>query len=194
MADLDEFSAKGKRGRGSQLKGHRGENEVVAMLQPWWRQFEPEEQFVRTPKSGGWAVARVRGAFRAAGDVMTTSKVFPFCIEVKRREAWKLGSFVAGRRSPIWGWWKQGINAAIEEGAQPVLFFRKSRQKWWMLLPREYAKLHIDIRPDIYWPGEPAFGHARRVVDYGGVVPNGYLAESFFAKVHPSQLPMQRFP
>jgi hypothetical protein len=192
MADIEEFT---KRGRGAQLKGQRGENEVVAILQPWWQQIEPDEKFVRTPKSGGWSIARVRGEFRAAGDVMTTSKIFPFCVEAKRREGWKLASFAQGRASPIWGWWRQAISAAIEQGTQPALFFRRNHGRWWMLIPRDYFATRCpDVKPDIWWPREPASNTTFKIPDYGGVVPSCFLADRFCEVVSPRHMTMEKFP
>ncbi|MCH7846220.1 MAG: DUF91 domain-containing protein [Acidobacteria bacterium] len=69
----------------SRNKGNKGEREVVKMLQPWWQKIERSCAFVRTPVSGGWGGPSLRSEFRASGDLMTTAKLWPFAVEVKRR-------------------------------------------------------------------------------------------------------------
>ena len=116
-------------------KGNAAEREVARLCAGWWAQVEPGCKFVRTPLSGGWGGPELRGKFFAAGDLMTTSKRWPFTVEVKRRERWKLQNLIAGKPCPVWGWWLQVQDAAAEEGRQPMLWFRKSREQWRVMLP-----------------------------------------------------------
>lgn len=107
-------------------KGPSGELEVAKILQPWWRQLEPAAQFVRTPGSGGWRHARI---FGSRGDLMAdkeTCKLFPFSLEVKRREGWTYDWFLGFKPSPVWKWWKQTQQAATDDGRRPMLWFRKN--------------------------------------------------------------------
>lgn len=122
---------------GSRRKGKRAENEVATLLQEWWRGVEPECVFKSTPMSGGWAHgdAAARRGFKTSGDLTTTAATFPFVIEVKRRESFAESTFIAGRPSPIWGWWLQAQRQAKEQSAVPMLWFRSSRQPWRVLLP-----------------------------------------------------------
>ncbi len=111
------------------------------MLAGWWSTIEPGAQFVRTPSSGGWATPQLRGGFKAAGDLMTTSTTFCFTVEVKRREAWVLRNLYQAKPSPVWGWWKQACKAAKEEGRAPILFLRRNAKpgtsaEWFVMLPR----------------------------------------------------------
>lgn len=122
------------------MKGHRkgnsGELEVITYLQPWWRRLEPEAAFVRTPRSGGWGSTKTQG-FKARGDVMVdpdTCKLFPFSVEVKRREAWSPEVFLSGRKSPAWSWWAQTCKAADGDGQRPMLWFRRNREAWWVMI------------------------------------------------------------
>lgn len=115
-------------------KGSRAEREVAKLVQTWWAQFEPAAQFVRTPLSGGWGGPTLRGGFGAAGDLMTTSKTFPFVIEVKRREAWSWKTFLAGKSSPVWGWWEQAQTQALEMKRTPMLWIRRNLEKQWQIL------------------------------------------------------------
>jgi hypothetical protein len=115
-------------------KGSVAEREVARMIQQWWTSVDVSAKFVRTPLSGGWGTAQVRSDFRASGDLMTTSFSFPWCVEIKRREGWKLGNVIAGEKSPIWGWWEQTWTAAEEASADPMLWFRKNNEPWYVML------------------------------------------------------------
>lgn len=112
-------------------KGARAEIQVAALLQGWWRGLEPGCVFKRTPSSGGWATPEVRGAFKVAGDLVTTAVRFPWCVEVKSREAWSIDNVREGRASPVWGWWAQaGRQAAEQPGSEPMLWVRHRREPW----------------------------------------------------------------
>ena len=137
--------------KGSRQKGNGAEREVAAHMQKWWGRYEPAVQFIRTPLSGGWASATAREAFRASGDLMTTSRRFPFCIEVKRREGWSYERLHAGRASPVWGWWRQTVKAAAEVGLAPMLWFRQNRGPWYVMLPRDHAVFR-HAHPLLEWP------------------------------------------
>jgi hypothetical protein len=121
-------------------KGNSAEREIAKVLADYWKPVE-DAKFVRTPLSGGWGGKDVRAGFRAGGDLMTTAKKWPFVVEVKRREGWSWAPFLSGKKSPVWGWWKQACAAAKElEGedparAVPLLVFRKNREPWQVVLP-----------------------------------------------------------
>jgi hypothetical protein len=121
------------------VKGSRAEREFAAMLELWWRDVEPGCRFVRTPLSGGWGGPQVRAGFRASGDLMTTAQKFPFTVEVKRREI-SYREFLAGRASPVWGWWVQAQGQAREQGSEPMLVFRTNNSPWRMLLRARYVE------------------------------------------------------
>lgn len=124
---------------GSRGKGSRAEIEVAKLHENWWGQLEPGCLFVRTPSSGGWSGPQVRAEFRAGGDLMTTAQRFPFCVEIKRREKWSWATLLAGKPSPIWDWWEQTVIAAAEMQGLPILWFRKSREPWHVLLAASFA-------------------------------------------------------
>lgn len=123
----------------SRQKGNVAEREVAALLRQWWSDVEPEAEWARTPLSGGWGGASARAGFRASGDLMTTAVRFPFTVEVKRREGWAWSTLIAGKRSPVWGWWKQAQTQAAEMKVEPMLWFRRNRQPWRVLIREEYA-------------------------------------------------------
>jgi len=126
----------------SRDKGNIAEREVAALLTTWWGAHEPDVKFVRTPGSGGWQVAQVRAEFRACGDIMTTSATFPWCVEVKRREAWSWDTLLAGRKSPVWKWWEQAQRDATSAGLKPMMWFRHSREAWAIMLHAEPVGVH----------------------------------------------------
>jgi Holliday junction resolvase len=121
----------------SRRKGANAEREVAKLLCAWWQQLEPGVSFVKTPLSGGWGNAKVRGDFRASGDLMTNAKTFPFTVEVKRREGFASERVKPGvlRSSPIWEWWEQALTQAEEQRGTPMLVFRKSHEQWRIILP-----------------------------------------------------------
>lgn len=119
----------------SRNKGSAGEREVAKLLESWWSVLEPGVKFVKTPLSGGWGTPTLRSEFKTSGDLVTTAKSFPFTIEVKRREAWTLERLLLGSKSPVWGWWKQANAQAVEMSSTPLLWIRKNRHDWRILLP-----------------------------------------------------------
>lgn len=136
-------------------KGSVAEREVAGLVEAWWSPFEPS-RFVRTPLSGGWGDEEVRAGFRTSGDIMTTAKRFPFCIEVKRREGWAESTFKNGRPSPIWSWWIQVQVAAREMDAVPMLWFRRNRADWRVLVPDTFRLAMESVGyfagfPDVDW-------------------------------------------
>jgi hypothetical protein len=123
----------------SRNKGNVAEREVAKLIATWWSQLEPEATFIRTPLSGGWSTANVRASFKASGDLMTTATYFPFDVEIKRREEWTHERLFEGRPSPVWEWWLQCQRAAAEGDRVPMLWARRSREPWLMILPFDFA-------------------------------------------------------
>jgi hypothetical protein len=111
----------------SKDKGNRGENAVARLLGEWWGKLEPRCEFCRTPGSGGWATGTLRSFHNVSGDLTTTAQMFPFTTEIKWREAWSVERFLFGKTSPVWGWWRQAVNQALEDGHVPMLWARKNR-------------------------------------------------------------------
>lgn len=152
----------------SRGKGKTGEREVAKMLEAWWCTMVEPCKFKSTPQSGGFggaAAADVRGDFKIAGDLMTTAKKWLFCVEVKRREQGVLKRLYEMKPSPVWGWWRQCVKAAKEEGRVPLLFFRRNREEWIVMLPRlQFGGLVPRLDP---W----AFDQDAVLIDTGGVDP-----------------------
>jgi hypothetical protein len=146
-------------------KGSVAEREVAALIQEWWRRLEPDAVFVRTPLSGGWGGPTVRKEFQAAGDLMSTSREFPFAVEVKRREGWKLDRVIAGKKSPVWGWWRQCQKAAVEMGKIPQMWMRQNRGLWLVMMPEPTAEW---MKPVFRWDRTYPFFPG---VDIGAIKP-----------------------
>lgn len=164
----------------ARTKGKVAEREVAALMQTWWTQIEPEARFVRTPMSGGWGAPAVRTEFRASGDLMTTSSIFPFTVEVKRREGWNMKWFAAGKMSPVWGWWRQSQVQAKELGKEPMLWFRRNRQPWLVLISLGYMLTRKRLpQPFLRWTHEELGG-----IDIGYRVPVCFYAETLLS-MHP---------
>lgn len=123
-------------GKGSRNKGNGAEREVAKLIKDWWDPVE-KKNFVRTPLSGGWGAPAIRAGFKASGDLMTDAKKFPFSVEVKRREGWNLDRLLSGGKSPVWGWWAQAITQSKEMSCTPMLWIRKNRQPWRIIIPWE---------------------------------------------------------
>lgn len=133
----------------SNLKGNGGENEVAKLIKPWWRTFEPDCQFVRTPKSGGWMHGP---GFDMCGDLMSNARYWPFSVEVKRQEGWSVRELFKGRASPVWGWWRQCQRDAEKTEREPMLWFRKNYRPWFVIIRRDYATSVAGLRaPDVVW-------------------------------------------
>lgn len=170
-------------------KGNRAELEVAALVEEWWTTYEPEARFKRTPLSGGWGDATVRGAFNASGDLMTTSSTFPFCVEVKRRERWSVDRLMAGKASPVWSWWRQTQTAAEEMKLEPMMWFRHNRTPW-LVMVRDFfaARLRSYGSPAMSWgPLDVDVGDAHPIVLRSASVlsipPKGVIACASRARV-----------
>ncbi len=131
-------------------KGNAAEREVARLLERWWGELEPDTQFSRTPLSG---VLQHSAEFQMCGDLMVSRDVkrWPFVVEVKRREAWSMRELRAGRACPVWGWWRHCQEDAHEQGGEPMLWFRKNREPWWVMLRRDFIRRVVNPRIQAEW-------------------------------------------
>jgi hypothetical protein len=140
-------------------KGSRGERAVAGIVKEWWSSHESASLFMRTPLSGGWQHNTQAAAhFKACGDLMTTSPIFPFCVEVKWREQWSVNRFLDGQESTAWAWWTQAIVAAEKQASVPMLWLRRNRIPktakpfpWIVVIPRTFVTAHNLDAPDMNW-------------------------------------------
>lgn len=111
-------------------KGSKAELQVAKLLKDFWDPLEVAE-WKRVPLSGGWGgSSEARLGFKTAGDITTTAKRWPFSVEVKHRQNWNMENVLAGKKSPVWGWWEQARTQGAESDMKPLLFFRKNNQDW----------------------------------------------------------------
>jgi hypothetical protein len=151
-------------------KGADGERDVRDYLQDWWAQAEPKTKFNRAPLSGGWHAASDQ---QTAGDLLVTpGSKFPWSVEVKRHENWSPKRFLDGFASPVWAWWAQAIRDAKSIEKQPMLWARRSKGNWFVVLPLAQITETVGaLSPRFRW-------HASNLVVRRGVevIPAAYFA------------------
>jgi hypothetical protein len=161
----------------SHNKGAGGELEVRDLLQDWWSQAEPKTRFNRAPLSGGWHAASDQ---QTAGDLLVTpGSRFPWSVEVKRRESWSPSRFISGFASPAWAWWQQAIRDARTIDRQPMLWARRSKGNWIVVVPLDQVSATVGAPvPRFHW-------NARHIIMQHGVevVPVGYWAADVLRSV-----------
>jgi hypothetical protein len=194
MTDAPEKKPR-KKGINGRVKGNKNERAVAALVQTWWRQLEPECEFVRTPLSGGWSTGNVRAHFAASGDLMTTATHWPYTMEVKAREGWSFKNVLDGKRTPAWGWWRQAQKAASEQKGVAMLWFKRKPLSprpgtpafpWLIWVPASYVAAHAQALP----PPDVRYSRAlltRNEVDWGKEIPVLYFYDRYLA-THPRDL------
>jgi len=90
-------------GKKSRRKGSNNERAMAKKFESWWG----SGSWARTPMSGGWATAAVREDFQTCGDIITTARDFPFCVELKKHEGWTLDQVIHNDKCIVFDWWKQ---------------------------------------------------------------------------------------
>lgn len=128
----------GKAKINSRRKGHAAERKLVKLFEAWWG-----EPFFRTPGSGSFVT---RGFVRKdgvdlAGDIVTTDSGFPFCIESKKVESWKLEQLFSNSEKTIFqDWWEQAASEGHTVGKVPLLVFSKNRSENFMAMRVDHAQ------------------------------------------------------
>lgn len=102
-------------------KGQTAERKLAKLFSDWWG-----SEFARTPLSGGFATAKFREDWNAAGDLVTPDKSFPFCVESKKVEGWTLEQMLTSDKTLIHKWWEQTVKET-PDGRIPLLVFTKNR-------------------------------------------------------------------
>lgn len=95
----------------SRDKGQRGEREVLAILQGFITEVVPHG-----------TVALKRNTLQSDGggfDIVADTGFFPYAVEVKFQETLSVDK-----------WWAQTVEQADKYGKTPILFYRKSRSPW----------------------------------------------------------------
>jgi hypothetical protein len=112
-----------RKGINGREKGGRYENHVAKLFMKW-----TGEVLRRTPGSGGWSKG---DAFGVGGDLVCTDKDFPFHIEAKNHQLWRMDDLITGVRSEgitsVRGWWEQTARECPEGKVPFLVFTNRSR-------------------------------------------------------------------
>ena len=111
-------------GKKSKRKGSSFELKTSKEFQKWWGKGE----FCRSPGSGGWGRPQHKQGFNASGDIITTNRDFPWCLECKNQEGWSLDQLLLNDGCIIHSWWEQTVDETPDD-LTPMLIFKKNRQK-----------------------------------------------------------------
>lgn len=136
----------------SRNKGNAFERYIAKQLSEWCG-----STVTRSPSSGGWA---------KTGDVTPKDPAmmieFPFCVELKNREAWDFMELLTGDnlKTGIKSWWEQVLGDSQKSKKIPLLVFtKKLRPEFAMLWEEHFYKIFDDQKAG----GFPRF-------DYEGMV------------------------
>lgn len=105
-----------KPGKGSQTKGKRGENDVVALFKDVMKQVEEKRGI---DEAIAPSTKLYRNLDQYSGDKSGDIDVPIYCVEVKFAEKLLLPK-----------WWKQAVEQADSVGKEPLLFYRSARTQW----------------------------------------------------------------
>lgn len=147
-------------GKKSKTKGNSNERKIALQFKEYWQHGE----WARTPASGGWATAAHREAFRTCGDVITTATDFPFCLELKKQEAWRLEQILStDSKCKIFEWWDQTVGET-PKGFVPLLIVSRNfvdpivifNGEWFVKEFKQYMKegdpcYEWQLHPHIYF-------------------------------------------
>jgi len=123
-----------KRVNGKQ-KGARGERDLVKRFANWYG-----SEFYRTPGSGSFSTRGFHSdVVNMSGDVVTTDPHFPFCVESKLYQDWRLEHLLfETANSKFHSWWEQ-TTRETPLGFIPLLCFRKNGSEWFMIIEKHHA-------------------------------------------------------
>ncbi|NJL54162.1 hypothetical protein HC928_02600 [bacterium] len=115
-------------------KGANAERRLAKLFSDWWG-----TEFARTPLSGGFSTKTFREDWNAAGDLVTPDPAFPFCVESKKVEGWKMEHLLTQKNSLLHDWWNQTLKET-PEGKIPLLVFTKNRTPLFAMMPWRSGK------------------------------------------------------
>lgn len=127
-------------GKHSRTKGASNERALAKQFKEWWG----EGEWARTPSSGGWATPQHREGFRAVGDIMTTDRSFPFCIEAKKQEKWHLEQLLTNDKCIIWEWWQQAVDET-PGFMRPLLVIGRNHVKPIAILENKHTSYGMEL-------------------------------------------------
>ena len=134
-------------------KGQTAERKLAKLFSVWWG-----SDFARTPLSGGFATAKFREDWNAAGDLVTPDETFPFCVESKKVEGWTLEQMLTSDRTHIHKWWQQTLSETPVNKI-PLLVFTKNRAPLYVMM------CVSDIPAALYDSLDPHFRTTLKTID-----------------------------
>ena len=114
-----------KQGKGANLKGANFERRIARELEAWWGEYDTDAEFARVPRSGG--IAKLREGWKLAGDITCSSSEFPFHMELKNHETWRVDQIFKGTGPVIESFWTQTISGN-PTGRHPLLVISRNRR------------------------------------------------------------------
>ena len=117
----------------SKEKGNRAERELTKKFAKWW-----DSKFYRTPGSGSFATRgySLPEGVDLSGDVVTTDKDFPFCVESKNFEGWNLEQLLTSPKCELKSHWQQTVRES-PDNKLPLLVFTRNYQPHFIMLREE---------------------------------------------------------
>ena len=112
-------------GKMSKRKGNSFELSVAKAMSEWLG-FNVR----RTPRSGAYGTEGVQSL---TGDLMFDFD-FPYVVECKHRESWRLEDVFAGK-GEVWEWWAKLSEEAKAASKQPMLIIKRNRVEPMVILP-----------------------------------------------------------
>jgi Holliday junction resolvase len=122
-------------GKMSRRKGANFENTVAKQFTEWLGY-----NVRRTPRSGAYGG---EGWKDMSSDLMFDFD-FPYVVECKNRESWKMEHVYAGK-GEVWDWWAKLILESISAKKQPMLILKKNHMEPLVMLPK-YDALVSELR------------------------------------------------
>lgn len=119
-------------GKHSREKGCRFERQIAKQFTEWYRTGGyPDAEFRRTPMSGAYGPE-----WNLGGDLMVNLP-FPFYVELKDRETWRLEQLLDGV-GPVKGWVEHAQGEARLAGLVPMVIIARNHVSPLMLLPTHH--------------------------------------------------------
>jgi hypothetical protein len=128
----------------SRTKGQTAERKLVTVFEKWWG-----TEFFRTPGSGSLATMGFKkfNDISMSGDIQTSDPTFPFCVESKKVEGFRLEQILSSEKTLLHSWWEQTIRETPED-KKPLLVFTRNRAPLYAVLKADdlsqelYLNLH----------------------------------------------------
>jgi len=141
----DTLSVVNKTSGGARAKGSGSdfERKIAKSLGQWWW----NQDFRRTPNSGGWDKQADDGKVEAAGDLFAPPEAeFPFCVECKhRKDALNLFTKKNDSSDCIYDWWEQAEGDSRMSNKSSILVMGCKRIEYIGITLKSLTLLHCNV-------------------------------------------------